>query len=136
MTKRVFVLLTLVVAALLVVMVLTKPDPWKHQAEVRKMALNVASQEMANMKLPEKYAKHLPEEYANMELPEEYAQMGTNMVMDAAGRYLQSNMHVDDYVVLSVGMVNYHGQTLPITVGAFGKVFVLADEEDVSHVIK
>lgn len=136
MAKRVFVLLTLVVVALLVVMALTKPEPWEHQAEVRKMALSVASQEITNMKLPEKYAKYLPEELADKEIPEEYAKMGADVVMNAAGNYLQSNMKVDDYLILSVGMVNYHGQTLPITVGAFGKVFVLADEDDVRRVIK
>ena len=136
MAKKVFIFLTFAVLVLLVVMALTKPEPWLHQAEVRKLAQSVASQKMSNIKLPEEYAEYLPEEYANMELPEEYAQLGTDMITNAAGSFLQSNMRVDDYVVLSVGMVDFHGQTLPVTIGAFGKVFVLADEEDVRQVIR
>ena len=58
------------------------------------------------------------------------------MAMNAAGSFLQSNMQVDDYLVVTVGTVSFHGQTLPITVGAFGKVFVLADEEDVRHIVR
>ena len=56
--------------------------------------------------------------------------------MDAAGSFVQSNVQVDDYGVLSVGMVSFRGQTIPVTVGTFGKVFVLVDEEDVKRVIR
>ena len=104
-------------------MALTKPEPWEHQAAVRELAIRVASQEAAKLQLPE-------------ELPAEYVKLGEDMVMDAAGSFVQSNVQVDDYGVLSVGMVSFRGQTIPVTVGTFGKVFVLVDEEDVKRVIR
>jgi hypothetical protein len=123
MAKKIFVFLTLAVIITLVAMALTKPEAWQHYGEVRSLAMKVASQEAAKMQLP-------------AELPEEYAKVGEEVVMDAAGSFIQSNMQVDDYVVLSVGIVNFRGQSLPITIGAFGKVFVLVDEEDIRRAIK
>lgn len=123
MAKKIFVFLTFVVIIMLVAMALTKPEAWEHYGEVRSMAMKVASQEAAKLQLP-------------VELPEEYAKVGEEVVMDAAGSFIQNNMTVDDYGVLSVGVVNFRGQSLPITVGAFGKVFVLVDEEDIRRAIK
>ena len=127
MAKKIFVFLTFVVIIVLVVMALTKPEPWEHQAAVRELAMRVVSQGMADVRMP-------------VQLPEEYAKIGTeiatDIAMDAAGNFLQTNMQVDDYLVVSVGWVNYHGQNLPVTVGTFGRVFVLVDEEDVKNVIK
>ncbi len=119
MAKKVFVFLTFAAIITLVAMALTKPEPWEHQAAVREIVMKVVGREVANMPLPK-----------------EYATMGTDVAMSAAGSFLQSNMQVDDYLVVSVGMVSFHGQSLPITVGTFGKVFVLADEEDVMRVIR
>lgn len=119
MAKKVFVFLTFVVLILLTAMAFSKPEPWEHHAAVRQLAMNVVSQEVSNA-----------------QLPNELVATGTDMAMNAAGSILQSNMQVDDYLVLSVGSVSFHGQTLPITVGAFGKVFVLADEDDVRHMIR
>lgn len=119
MAKKIFVFLTFVVIIVLVAMVMTKPEPMEHHMAVRNMAVNVAGQELSDMQLPEKYAE-----------------MGADMAMSAAGSFLQSSMQVDDYFILSVGMVNFHGQTFPVTVGAFGKVFVLADEDEMRHVIR
>ncbi|WP_288287450.1 hypothetical protein [uncultured Prevotella sp.] len=119
MAKKVFVFLTFVVLILLAAMAFSKPEPWEHQAAVRQLAMNVVSQEVSNA-----------------QLPDELVTAGTDVAMNAAGSFLQSSMQVDDYLVLNVGMVSFHGQTLPITVGAFGKVFVLADEEDVRHIVR
>ena len=119
MAKKVFVFLTFVVLILLAAMAFSKPEPWEHQAAVRQLAMNVVSQEVSNA-----------------QLPDELVAAGTDMAMNTAGSFLQSNMQVDDYLVVTVGTVSFHGQTLPITVGAFGKVFVLADEEDVRHIVR
>lgn len=119
MAKKVFVFLTFVVLILLTAMAFTKPEAWTHQAAVRQLALNVVSQEVSNA-----------------QLPDELVAAGTDVAMNAAGSFLQSSMQVDDYLVLNVGMVSFHGQTLPITIGAFGKVFVLADEEDLRHIVR
>ena len=119
MAKKVFVFLTFVVLILLAAMAFSKPEPWEHQTAVRQLALNVVSKEVSNAKLPD-----------------ELVATGTDMAMNAAGSFLQSHMQVEDYLVLNVGFVSFHGQTLPITIGAFSKVFVLADEEDVRHIIR
>lgn len=119
MAKKVFVFLTFVVLILLAAMAFSKPEPWEHQAAVRQLAMNVVSQEVSNA-----------------QLPDELVAAGTDMAMNAAGSFLLSSMQVDDYLVVTVGTVSFHGQTLPITVGAFGKVFVLADEEDVRHIVR
>ncbi len=119
MAKKVFVFLTFVVLILLTAMAFSKPQPWEHQAAVRQLAMNVVSHEVSNA-----------------QLPNELVIMCIYMAINFAGFILQSNMQVDDYLVLSVGTVNFHGQTLPITIGAFGKVFVLADEDDVRHMIR
>ena len=42
----------------------------------------------------------------------------------------------DNYVAVNIGWVTFHGHTLPITIGAFGKVFILADENQVRQLIK
>lgn len=127
MAKKIFVFLTFVVIIVLVVMALTKPEPWEHQAAVRELAMKVVSQEVASVQLP----KEMPAEFA-----EQVTEKGLDMAMNAAGSFLQSNMQVEDYLVLSVGWVSYHGQTLPITVGTFGRVFVLADENDVRNALR
>lgn len=119
MAKKVFVFLTFVVIAVLVAMALTKPESWKHQAAVRELTMKVVGQKMADIPLPQ-----------------EFVSTGTDMAMGAAGAFLQSNMEVGDYFFLSVGFVNYHGQSVPVTVGAFGNVYVLVDEEDVKHMIR
>ncbi len=55
---------------------------------------------------------------------------------DDAGFYLQSHMRVDDYYVATVGMLNYKGVNLPVTLGILGKVYVLVDEEQVKRMIR
>lgn len=114
MLKKVFVLLTLVVLILIVAMALTKPDPMLHQEAVRQMAMNIVNTELTRAQLPEEYAVN-----ANSE------------AMNKVNSYLQGRMEVDDYVVVSVGRIQYHGKAYPITLGTFGKVFVLTDEEQV-----
>jgi hypothetical protein len=118
MAKKVFVFLTFVVIVALVAMALTKPESWKHQAAVRELAMTVVGQKMADV-----------------QLPQELVSAGTEMAMGAAGDFLQSNMEVSDYFFLSVGFVNFRGQSVPVTVGAFGNVYVLVDEEDVKRII-
>ena len=66
----------------------------------------------------------------------EVKEVGTQMAMGAADMYLRSHMTVDNYVAVNIGWVTFHGHTLPITIGAFGKVFILADENQVRQLIK
>ena len=45
-------------------------------------------------------------------------------------------MRVDDYYVATVGMLNYKGVNLPVTLGILGKVYVLVDEEQVKRMVR
>jgi hypothetical protein len=58
------------------------------------------------------------------------------MEIKQAEFYLQSHMKVDDYYVATVGMLNYRGTNLPVTLGIMGQVFVLVDKEQVKHLLK
>jgi hypothetical protein len=45
-------------------------------------------------------------------------------------------LKVDDYYVVTVGMLNYRGRNLPVTVGIMGKVVLLVNEEQVKQMVK
>ena len=49
---------------------------------------------------------------------------------------LQSHLKVDDYYVVTVGMLNHRGRNLPVTVGIMGKVVLLVNEEQVKQMVK
>ena len=66
----------------------------------------------------------------------EVTDLGKDVVMNTAGFYLQSHMRVDDYYVATVGLLNYKGVNLPVTLGILGKVYVLVDEEQVKRMVR
>jgi hypothetical protein len=45
-------------------------------------------------------------------------------------------MKVNDYHVVTIGLLNYKGTNLPVTIGAMGKVFVLVDDEQVKRLLR
>ena len=150
--KKVFILVTLVLGIALVVMLVTKPEPKEHYDAVRALAQNMVDKHVNSDNVKEKIAQVGAEKLADMGIDgvdaetlnklgdnvdmTEVTETGKSMAMGAAEIYLQSHLTVDDYALVTVGMVNFRGKNLPITVGAFGKVFVLADEEQVKHVLK
>ena len=154
MLKRAFIIVTLVLGALLVVMALTTPDQQAHYDAVRQLAQTVVEKELTAESISERLVKAGMEKLGvdeedltrlgaqglatigeDMDLTE-VKEVGTQMAMGAADMYLRSHMTVDNYVVVNIGWVTFHGHTLPITIGAFGKVFVLADESQVRQLIK
>ena len=50
--------------------------------------------------------------------------------------YNFSLQNYNDYFFINVGTVNHHGTAYPVTIGAFNKVFLLVDEEQVKQVIR
>ena len=58
------------------------------------------------------------------------------VAMNTAGFYLQSHMKVQDYHIATIGVLNYEGTNLPVTIGIMGKVFVLVDEEQVKQLLR
>ena len=121
MIKKLFVLLGLVVIVALVAMTFTKPDRQAHFNAVAQLAQNMVDKELSNIPLP---------------LPDEVVNFGSETAMGAANMYLLSNLMVNDYFFVNVGTVNHHGTAYPVTIGAFNKVFLLVDEEQVKQVIR
>ena len=150
--KKVFIIVTLLLGIAVVALLLTKPEPEKHYQAVRELAQCVMDQELTSDNVKSKIAKVGAEKLADLGIEgvdadmleglaadvdlTEVTEVGKSMAMTSAEMYLRSHFSVDDYVVVNVGMVNFRGRNLPITVGAFGKVFVLADEEQVKHILK
>ena len=119
--KKVFVVVTFVLAATLVAMLLTKPQPQAHYDAVVALTQNVVDQEAQGL-----------EQLANsVDLPE-VAQYGKDLAMNTAGFYLQSHLQVEDYYVVNVGLVMY----IPVTLGILGSVHRLVDEEQVSRLLR
>ena len=150
--KKLFIIVTFVVGLALVAMVLTKPEPKEHYDAMIGLAQNVVDQEvtsnnvkknMAQMgakKLAELGIEGVDEEAleqlgADVDLTE-VTELGKDLAMNTAGFYLQSHMKVNDYHVVTIGLLNYEGTNLPVTIGIMGKVFVLVDEEHVKRMLR
>ena len=65
----------------------------------------------------------------------EVTDLGKDVAKNTASYYLQSHLTVNDYYVVTVGILNYNGTNLPVTIGIMGKIFVLVDEEQVKHLL-
>ena len=150
--KKVFIIVTFLLGVTLVAMLLTKPEPKKHYDAMIGLAQNVVDQEvtsnnvkknMAQMgakKLAELGIEGVDEEAleqlgADVDLTE-VTELGKDLAMNTAGFYLQSHMKVNDYHVVTIGLLNYEGTNLPVTIGIMGKVFVLIDEEHVKRMLR
>ena len=150
--KKVFIIVTFLLGVTLVAMLLTKPEPKKHYDAMIGLAQNVVDQEvtsnnvkknMAQMgakKLAELGIEGVDEEAleqlgADVDLTE-VTELGKDLAMNTAGFYLQSHLKVNDYHVVTIGLLNYEGTNLPVTIGVMGKVFVLVDEEHVKRMLR
>ena len=150
--KKVFIIVTFVLGVALVAMLLTKPEPKEHYDAMIGLAQNVVDQEMTsnNVKktMAEMGAKKLTElgiegvDAATLEKLgtdvdlTEVTELGKDLAMNTAGFYLQSHMKVNDYQLVTIGLLNYEGTNLPVTIGIMGKVFVLIDEEQVKRLLR
>ena len=149
--KKGFIIVTFLLGVTLVAMLLTKPEPKKHYDAMIGLAQNVVDQEVTsnNVKknMAQMGAKKLAElgiEGVDEEALEQLGadvdltgvtELGKDLAMNTAGFYLQSHMKVNDYHVVTIGLLNYEGTNLPVTIGVMGKVFVLVDEEHVKRML-
>ena len=150
--KRLFIVVTVVLGVALVAMWMTKPEPKEHYDAMMEVAQNVVDQEMTSDNVKKKVAQMGAEKLSELGIEgvdaatleklgadvdlTEVTDLGKGLVTNMAGFYLQSNMKVDDYYVVTVGMLNYRGVNLPVTVGLMGKVFILVDEEQVKRMVR
>jgi hypothetical protein len=149
--KKVFIVVTLLLGVTLVAMTLTKPEPKAHYDAVVGLAQNVVDQEMNSDNVKKKIAQVGAEKLAELGIEgvdagtleklgadvdlTKVTEIGKDVAMNTAGFYLQSHLTVNDYYVATVGMLNYRGRNLPVTMGVMGKVFLLVDEEQVKQMI-
>ena len=147
--KKGFIIVTMLLGVTVVAMLLTKPEPKEHYDAMIGLAQSVVDQELTSDNVKSQMgaeklselgidgvdAETLEKLGADVDLTE-VTDLGKDMAMNTAGFYLQSHMKVDDYYVATVGMLNYRGTNLPVTLGIMGQVFVLVDKEQVKHLLK
>lgn len=150
--KKGFIIVTFVLGVALVAMVLTKPEPKEHYDAMIVLAQNVVDQELTSNNVKKTMAQMgadkltelgiegvdaatLEKLGADVDLTE-VTELGKGLAMNTAGFYLQSHMKVNDYHVVTIGLLNYEGTNLPVTIGIMGKVFVLIDEEQVKRMLR
>lgn len=150
--KKLFIFVTLLLAVTLVAMMLTKPEPKAHYDAVVGLAQNVVDQEMSSDNVKKKIAQVGADKLAELGIEgvdaatleklgadvdlTKVTDIGKDVVMNTAGFYLQSHLTVDDYFVVTVGMLNHRGKNLPVTLGILGKVVLLIDEQQVIQLVK
>ena len=144
--------MTFVLGVALVAMLLTKPEPKEHYDAMIGLAQNVVDQEMTSNNVKKTMAEMGAEKLAELGIEgvdaatleklgadvdlTEATEFGKDMVMNTAGFYLQSHMKVHDYYVVTIGLLNYKGTNLPVTIGIMGKVFMRVDEEEVKRLLR
>ena len=150
--KKAFIVVTFVLGVALVAMLLTKPEPKEHYDAMIGLAQNVVDQEMTSNNVKKTMAQMGAEKLAELGIEgvdaatletlgadvdlTEVTELGKDMAMNTAGFYLQSHMKVHDYHVATIGMLNYKGTNLPVTIGVMGKVFVLVDEGQARQMLR
>ena len=150
--KKLFIIVTFVLGLALVAMVLTKPEPKEHYDAMIGLAQNVVDQEMTSNNVKKTMAQMGAEKLAELGIEgideatleqlgtdidlTEVTELGNGLAMNTAGFYLQSHMKVHDYYVVTIGLLNYKGTNLPVTIGIMGKVFMLVDEEEVKRLLR
>jgi len=59
-----------------------------------------------------------------------FAVLGSVLASNLSNIYLDSQLEVKNYFVLSVGEVSFKGKTYPVSVGVFNHVFVYEPTEE------
>jgi hypothetical protein len=150
--KKGFIIVTFVLGVALVAMLLTKPEPKEHYDAMIGLAQNVVDQEVTSNNVKKTMAQMGAQKLAELGIEgvdeatleqlgtdvdlTEVTQLSKDMAMNTAGFYLQGHMKVHDYHVVTIGLLNYEGTNLPVTIGIMGKVFVLIDEEQVKRLLR
>ena len=150
--KRIFIVVTILLAVTLVAMMETKPEPKAHYDAAAKLVQSVIDQEMTSDNVKKKIAQVGAEKLSELGIEgidaetleklgaevdlAEVTELGKDVAMNTAGYYLQSHLTVNDYYVVTVGMLTYNGTNLPVTIGIMGNVYVLIDEDQLKHMMR
>ena len=105
-------LIIIIVAVVVIVAKFTVPNEEKHYQVARQKLSSVVSQKLSSV--------------------DGVQEMINDQGVDIREliQVAMKQMEVKDYFVCNVGRVTYNGSTYPLTIGAFGKVFMLTDYKD------
>lgn len=107
-----------IVAAMLAIMLFTKPDRAKHTEKVRELAMGVVSENLGA---------------EGDVFTEGLAMLAGPFVIN---QFLEMGLQIDDYIFFNVGRIKYEEVDKPITIGVFNCVFSLADKKTISERLK
>ena len=117
MKKLIFLLISIIIVATFVI---TCPDKEKHCEAIKTAFAEKLSEDMNN-KSEDKLTEF--EKFCNM--------LGDILTSGIVDLYLNTNMKVKNYFVLSIGEIYYDGKPRKISIGFLNHVFVpeLSDED-------
>ena len=119
MIKRILIIITFVVVALLVALSMTKPDRMAHYDAVKNMALKTVDHELTSNPLTA-----------------EYATIGTMAALNVIDEYLQRNFIVREHTFYTSGILVYNDMFIPVSIGVMGKVYLTVNEDDLKRMLK
>jgi hypothetical protein len=114
------VITVIALALIIIIMAITTPDKRSHQDALKEVVMNVINDEV-------KTDDNMFEQGIRM--------VGNFFIGKIADSVLGEMLHVDNYVVVSVGTLNYNGKNHVVSVGIFNHVFTV-NEKDVSKAIE
>ena len=118
MIKRILIINTFVVVALLVALSMTKPDRMAHYDAVKNMALKTVDHELTSNPLTA-----------------EYATIGTMAALNVIDEYLQRNFIVREHTFYTSGILVYNDMFIPVSIGIMGKVYLTVNEDDLKRML-
>ena len=118
MIKRILIIITFVVVALLVALSMTKPDRMAHYDAVKNMALKTVDHELTSNPLTA-----------------EYATIGTMAALNVIDEYLQRNFIVREHTFYTSGILVYNDMFIPVSIGIMGKVYLTVNENDLKRML-
>ena len=110
MKKLLIVILVLAVLALF--MKVTVPQPEKHRQAAQQKLNSLVGQKLSSFQGIQSVAE------------------GDDFDIRAWFNVALDQLEVKDYFVCNVGEITYEGDTFPLTIGVFNKVYVLTDYKD------
>ena len=117
MKKLIFLL---VIAVLLGAMAVTNPDKTQHQQSIKRVVAGAIDHEID---------RYVPDDAAMLGF------FGSAVAARLVDKYLDSELQVDNYFLLSVGTITLGEKEHTVSVGLFGHVFTF-DESDLKTALQ
>ena len=119
MKLKIFITIVFFIAIALIALAITKPNKNAHYEVVRKAAVEVLNNKIAE---------------AN--LPAEYASIGTMTATSIIDNYLQANLILREHTFYTLGFINYNECFFPVSIGFLGQVYLVVDENDINKFLE